>query len=117
MARARTDVSSQPPGCKTLFVKNLPYNVTEEEVRQAFMVFGKIASVRLAVWGHTQKLKGFGYVEFQAENSAAIAMKKTADIVIKGRHIICDFETGTPKGSYRTPEGQPWQKAARKGKN
>lgn len=99
-----------------MFVKNLPYTVTEEEVRQAFMVFGKIANIRLAVWSHTQKLKGFGYVEFQAENSAAIAMKKAGEITIHGRPVICDFETGAPKGSYRTPDGRPWQKVAKKSK-
>ncbi len=36
--------------CSTVFVKNLPYNVKEDDVRSAFAEFGKIASVRLAMW-------------------------------------------------------------------
>jgi nucleolin len=74
------------------------------------MVCGKIAGIRLAVWNHTGKLKGFGYVEFQSETSAGIAVKKSGKITLDGRPLVCDFETGAPKLSYRTPEGVPWKK-------
>lgn len=65
----------RPVGCKTVFVKNLPYNVTEEQIREVFMVCGPILTVRLATWGHTGAQKGFGYVEFKREDSAEIAGK------------------------------------------
>ena len=65
--------SLRPPGCKTVFVKNLPYDVNDEAVRSVFQVCGPVINVRLAVWGHTQQLKGFGYVEFKREDSADIA--------------------------------------------
>ena len=95
---------SRPPGCRTVFVKNLPYDSTEAEVREVFMVSGKISTVRLAVWGHTNQLKGFGYIEFKSEESAEIAVKKSLSgegIKVKGRSVVCDFETGKPKGSFR----------------
>lgn len=70
---AQRENISRPPGCRTVFVKNLPYEITEEEITKAMQVCGPIAKVRLAVWGHTGQLKGFGYVDFKREDSAEIA--------------------------------------------
>lgn len=92
-----------PPGCRTIFIKNLPYDVTEEEIRQHFMVYGPIASIRLAGWNHTQNLKGFGYVEYKREDSTEIAVKKSGTVVIRDRPIVVDYDTAAPKGSYRNP--------------
>lgn len=66
---------SRPVGCKTVFVKNLPYTATEAQIRETFQVCGPITTVRLATWVHTQTPKGFGYIEFKREDSAEIAGK------------------------------------------
>lgn len=92
---------SNPTGCKTLFIRNLPYDVNEAEIREAFMVYGPIQTVRLAVWNHTNNLKGFGYVEYKREDSTEIAVKKSGSISIKGRIISVDYETGVPKKGYK----------------
>lgn len=63
----------RPAGCRTVFVKNLPYEITEDDIIEVFRVCGPVSNVRLAVWGHTNQLKGFGYVEFKREDSAEIA--------------------------------------------
>ena len=51
-------VVDKPVGCRRIFVKNLPYEVAEEDIREAFKVFGPITNIRLAMWGHTGNLKG-----------------------------------------------------------
>ena len=48
----------KPVGCRRIFVKNLPYDITEEDMRNSFLVFGPITNIRLAVWQHTGNLKG-----------------------------------------------------------
>jgi nucleolin len=96
-----------PAGCNTVFIKNLPYDVGEKDVEEYFKVFGPITSVRLARWGHTNQLKGFGYVAFKRPDSAEICVKKSKlnnAVVFKGRVIICDFETGAPKMSFQRQE-------------
>jgi RNA recognition motif-containing protein len=105
----------RPPGCRTIFIKNLPYEVTEAELIEAFRVYGPIASIRLAEWGHTKNLKGFGYVEFKREDSAEIAVKKSGTLLIKERPITCDFETGKPKGSFKDNKNIVAGKAKTKG--
>jgi nucleolin len=101
--RPAADKLVQPPGCRTVFVKNLPYDCSEERLQEAFKVYGKISSVRIARWNHTNQSKGFGYVEFFAENSANIAVRKSGDVVLSGRLTMCDFDTGRVKGSFRSP--------------
>lgn len=73
VAGGSSSTGVRPVGCKTVFVKNLPYEVTEEQIQQTFMVCGPIAMVRLATWGHTGSQKGFCYVDFKREDSAEIA--------------------------------------------
>lgn len=101
-------VVTAPPGCTTVFIKNLPYDVSEADVEDVFKVFGPITSVRLPRWGHTQALKGFGYVVFKRADSAEISVRKSKGLVagaggvfVKGRSIMCDFETGAPKLSFQ----------------
>jgi len=91
----------KPPGCRTIFIKNLPYDVTEEDVRKHFMVYGPIVSVRLAMWNHTQNQKGFGYIDFKREDSADIAVRKSGSIVMNERIVVVDFETKAPKKGYK----------------
>jgi len=96
-----TATKKQPPGCKTIFVKNLPYECTEGDVREALMVCGPIETIRLAVWSHTNKLKGFGYVDFKTEESAGIAVKKNGQLKVSGRPVVIDFEVGKAKASFK----------------
>lgn len=77
-----------PVGCRTLFVKNLPYDVSEDEVKKVFAVCGKIADIRLAIWNNTKALKGFGYVDFVNEASAEIAMKKHGQLKVKESMLL-----------------------------
>ena len=104
------DVSEKPPGCTTIFIKNLPYDTNEKEVFESFQFCGKISEVRLVKWQHTNKLKGIGYVQFQKEESAEIAVKKRAEIQVGGRSVMIDFEGGKPKASYRDTEGRAYKK-------
>lgn len=100
-----TKLKEKPPGCHTIFIKNLPYDATEAEIRERFMVYGPIKSVRLAVWGHTGNMKGFGYVDYKREDSVEVAVKKSGEIVMKDRCIAVDYETGAPKKGYKGDKG------------
>lgn len=114
-ASSDNDKLVHPPGCRTIFVKNLPYDCSEDNLREAFKVYGKISSVRIARWNHTNQSKGFGYVEFVAENSANIAVRKSGEVVLSGRVTMCDFDTGRVKGSFRPPPGTSSSGGAERG--
>lgn len=104
MQQAVVDKKSivRPPGCRSVYIKNIPYTCTENDVIEAMKVCGQIKTVRLPIWGHTQQLKGFGYVDFKREDSAEIAVKKSGVLQIGGRPVIIDFETGAPKKGFKS---------------
>lgn len=110
------NVGARPKGCKTIFVKNLPYDVTEDDVKKVFRIFGTVNYVRLPRWNHTGRLKGIGYVEFKREDSAEIAIKKRGDIHVGGRQVLVDYDDGDgPKQSFKTKDGRKWTKVNKKG--
>ena len=57
-----------------IYVGNLSYEVTEEELRQEFEAFGKVESVSIITDKYSGRPKGFGFVEMPAvsEGQAAI---------------------------------------------
>jgi len=100
----------KPPGCKTIFVKNLPYDASEKQVEEAFQVCGKITHVRLPRWGHTGNLKGIGYIQFRKESSTEIAVKKRGQISVGDRLLLVDYDSGQMKKSFKTGDGRKWNK-------
>ena len=58
-----------------IYVGNLSYSVTEEELQQAFAAFGQVASTSIIKDQFSGRSKGFGFVEMpvQEEAQAAIA--------------------------------------------
>ncbi|RLN58508.1 hypothetical protein BBJ28_00006910 [Nothophytophthora sp. Chile5] len=98
-------------GCRTVFIKQLPYDVEEDAVRAALASCGTITSVRLPFWNHTKKLKGFGYVEFSSEDEALAASRRSG-MKIGDRMVLISLDVagGAPKASFRQRDGQYWNK-------
>ena len=57
-----------------IYVGNLPYELTEEELRQEFGTFGEVTSVNIITDKYTGRPRGFGFVEMAvvSEGQAAI---------------------------------------------
>ena len=58
-----------------IYVGNLSYDVTEDEIRQEFVAFGKVDSVSLITDRYSGRPKGFAFVEMPSisEGQAAVA--------------------------------------------
>jgi len=58
---------------KSIFVGNLPFKATEDEIEQVFSAHGKVHAVKLLTDRETGKPRGFGFVEMDdAEAEVAI---------------------------------------------
>ncbi len=57
-----------------IYVGNLPFEVTEEELRQEFEAFGEVTSVDIVTDKYSGRPRGFGFVEMTSvsEGQAAI---------------------------------------------
>ena len=55
-----------------IYVGNLSYEVTEEDLRQEFVAFGEVTSVSIIADKLSGRPKGFGFVEMASKAEAAI---------------------------------------------
>ncbi len=70
-----------------IYVGNLPYNVTENELRDAFSAFGQVSSASIINDKFSGQSKGFGFVEMPSDSEADAAIKALNDSTLSGRSI------------------------------
>jgi len=65
-----------------VYVGNVPYSLTESELRDAFAEFGHVSAVTILTDRETGRSRGFGFVDMpnQAEATAAIAFLNGKDL-------------------------------------
>ena len=54
---------------KSLYVGNLPWKITEEEITAAFQAHGPVVSTRIITDRETGRARGFGFVEVNDEDA------------------------------------------------
>ncbi len=54
---------------KTLYVGNLPYQTTEDQLKELFEEYGKVSSSKIITDRETGRSRGFGFVEIDEENA------------------------------------------------
>ncbi|XP_050834009.1 nucleolin [Serinus canaria] len=72
---------------RTLFLKNLPYRITEDNIRE---VFENALEVRI-VMNKDGSSKGMAYIEFKTEAEANKALEEKQGTEIEGRAVVIDF--------------------------
>ena len=71
---------------KKIYVGNLPFSASEEEVRELFAQYGTVESVSLISDRYTGQPRGFGFVEMPDE-AAAEAISKLDNHEFGGRRL------------------------------
>ncbi len=72
---------------KKLYVGNLAYGVTEQDLRDLFSQAGELQDVMLIVDRDTRRSKGFGFVEYVNEADAQKAVQMFHDQEVEGRRL------------------------------
>ncbi|HXH02411.1 MAG TPA: RNA-binding protein [Candidatus Competibacteraceae bacterium] len=70
-----------------IYIGNLSYQTTDEELRAAFAVYGEVSSATVIKDKFTGEAKGFGFVEMPKQSEAEMAIKKLNGTELKGRTI------------------------------
>jgi len=82
-----------------LFIGNLSYAVTEQELREAFTGEGiELRSVRVALDRETGRPRGFAFVETMTDEGAKASIEKLSGRVLQGRSIIVEEAQAKPAG-------------------
>jgi RNA recognition motif-containing protein len=71
---------------KKIYVGNLPYNVTEDDIRQLFEQHGQVHSVAIINDRETGRPRGFGFVEMD-DNEADAAISALDGTQMGGRSL------------------------------
>jgi RNA recognition motif-containing protein len=70
-----------------IYVGNLSFNTTEEQLRQAFESFGEIKSVAIITDKFTGEPRGFAFVEMPDKNAATAAISGLNGQDLNGRKL------------------------------
>ncbi|KAK0748248.1 hinge domain of cleavage stimulation factor subunit 2-domain-containing protein [Apiosordaria backusii] len=87
-------MSSRQPS-RVVFVGNIPYGLTEEQITEIFSGAGRVLNFRLVYDRETGRPKGFGFAEFPDHDSASSAVRNLNDYEIMGRKLRVDFSNET----------------------
>ncbi len=86
-----------------IYVGNLPYNLTEDELRAAFSQFGEVSSVNIIMDRMSGQSKGFGFVEMPDNSEADEAIKALNESALNGRNIKVNQARPRGERSPRRP--------------
>ena len=70
-----------------IYIGNLPYTITEDELKESFNSFGEVSSVNIITDRFSGQSKGFGFVEMPEDTEAEAAIKALDGQEIKGRNL------------------------------
>jgi RNA recognition motif-containing protein len=94
-----------------LFIGNLPYDVTEAELRAHFAAVGPLASLALPTDRDTGRPRGFAFVEFRERAAAEEAIRRLNNQAFKGRALAVSEararDDRTTTGPPRTAAPRP----------
>jgi RNA recognition motif-containing protein len=84
-----------------IYVGNLPYSTTEEDLRSAFASFGEVSEVNLITDRFSGDSKGFAFVEMTDNACADAAIKGLNETNMGGRNIKVNQAKPRPKRQAR----------------
>ena len=89
-----------------IFVGNLSFTATDEDVRQLFEAYGDVATVNIITDRDTGRSRGFGFVEMPDSHEAQAAIQGLQGKELGGRTL--NVNQAKPRESRREPSRARW---------
>jgi len=83
---------------KKLYVGNLPFTITEDELRKLFEEHGAVDRVSVITDRETGRPRGFAFVEMREDAGAATATRAVDGRSVGGRSLRVNEATSRPAG-------------------
>jgi RNA recognition motif-containing protein len=87
-----------------IYVGNLSYEVTEDDLKQAFEAHGEVASASIISDKFTGRSRGFGFVEMPKDDEARAAIETLNGMDLKGRTL--NINEARPRGNKSRDGGR-----------
>ncbi len=85
-----------------IFVGNLSYNTTDDDLRRTFEEYGAVDSARVILDRETRRSRGFGFIEMSNDTEAQEAMQALDGTEIDGRAL--KVNEARPREDRRPPQ-------------
>jgi len=86
-------------GSSTVWVGNLAWDVSEQELGDAFSRVGTVVEVRIITNKQTGKSKGYAYVEMIDSDAKERAIEEMRDFILGGRPLRTDHAAGKSRSN------------------
>ena len=86
-----------------IYVGNLPWDLTEEDLREAFAAFGEVETAKIVTDNFSGRSRGFGFVEMPNKEEGTAAISGLNEKDLKGRSI--KVNEARPRTENRRPSG------------
>lgn len=83
---------------KKIFVGNLAWEATEDQLKPMFEAFGSVARIHIVADQYTGRSRGFGFVEMESADAAAQAINELNEKPFLGRNLRLSFAQDRPAG-------------------
>jgi len=70
-----------------IFVGNLPFSVDSDRLEEEFNKYGRVVGAKVVMDRNSGRSRGYGFVEFDDEQSAQDAVDKANDQLVDGRKL------------------------------
>lgn len=88
-----------------IYVGNLSYNLSEEDLNEVFSEYGEVVSVKIVMDRETGRAKGFGFVEMANEADGERAVEELDGAEVSGRNMKVNKARPKPERSERRSYG------------
>src|SRR5262245_8750936 len=85
---------------RRLYVGNLPYSTSEDQLSELFSRAGKVDSVRVMRDMATGRARGFAFVEMSTDEEAQKAISDLHEFQLEGRGLVVNEARPKPEGGY-----------------
>lgn len=79
-----------------IYVGNLSWNMSEEDLRSLFEQYGTVSTVKIVKDRETGRSRGFGFVDMPDDNEGQAALTNLYDTEVMGRKIIVNESQTKP---------------------
>lgn len=80
-----------------IYAGNLPYRISEDELRDLFAQYGDVSSAKIIMDRETGRSKGFGFVEMPDDTQAKAAIEALNGTDVQGRNLVINEARPKPE--------------------
>ncbi|MBV9988280.1 MAG: RNA-binding protein [Chitinophagaceae bacterium] len=92
-----------------IYVSNLSFNVTDDDLRGFFEEYGNVSSAKVVMDKYTQRSRGFGFVEMDSKEEAEKAVAELNGANVEGRQIsVAEARPREERSSKPAYSGNRW---------